>query len=311
MVDTDLFYFKILSEKLNYTNASKELFISQSALSKSISRLEKKLGFPLFVRNTREVELTAAGKVFYKDVIEILDTLQQSIDRARAIHRKHEAVVRIGGHYANPKIYAAFDAMRARLAADGEPLQIEPDLRHVGSIERKPDLNDPYEDAVNGINDINILYSSNKLKESTLITVPLFSEPIAFLMPKNSRWASQTSIDLRDIADGCLIRTTTYYTYYWSICDLLQSAGIEQPRTKMRVADSMRDLVQLRANDEVLVLPESVASLIPVAEANEIVRIPCSDQDARVDVLATYLPEKSSDQVEHCIQELVEVTKDW
>ena len=81
---SDLENFKVLAEKLNFTNAAKALFMSQPSLSKSIGRLEDRLGFSLFDRNTREVELTAAGRSFYKDTIELLDLYEQAVTRARA-----------------------------------------------------------------------------------------------------------------------------------------------------------------------------------------------------------------------------------
>ena len=47
----------------NISRAAKELFISQPAISKSISKLEESLGMALFIRNSRGVSLTAEGQV--------------------------------------------------------------------------------------------------------------------------------------------------------------------------------------------------------------------------------------------------------
>lgn len=54
--------FLTIARTLNYANAAKELFLSQSALSLSIKSLEEELGGKLFQRNTRHVELTQDGK---------------------------------------------------------------------------------------------------------------------------------------------------------------------------------------------------------------------------------------------------------
>ena len=40
---------------LSFSEASKQLFISQSAVSQSIKVLEKKLNQPLFIRSTKKV----------------------------------------------------------------------------------------------------------------------------------------------------------------------------------------------------------------------------------------------------------------
>lgn len=51
-----------VSEKLNFSEASRELFITQSTLSQQISKLEQELDIQLFERNSHEVTLTEAGK---------------------------------------------------------------------------------------------------------------------------------------------------------------------------------------------------------------------------------------------------------
>ena len=55
-------YFVKLAETLNFSTASKELFISQSTLSHQILQLENELQQPLFQRNSHEVSLTEAGQ---------------------------------------------------------------------------------------------------------------------------------------------------------------------------------------------------------------------------------------------------------
>ena len=52
----------------SFSEASKKLFISQSAVSQSIKTLEKKLGQTLFIRSTKKVQLTAAGALLLKHI---------------------------------------------------------------------------------------------------------------------------------------------------------------------------------------------------------------------------------------------------
>ncbi len=58
-------YFVSLADNLSFTKAAQECFIVQTAMSRQIAALEAELGVQLFVRNTRTVELTEAGKEFY------------------------------------------------------------------------------------------------------------------------------------------------------------------------------------------------------------------------------------------------------
>ncbi len=58
-------YFISAAENLNFTKAAKDCFITQTAMSQLIANMEKELGFKLFLRNNRNMSLTAAGQTFY------------------------------------------------------------------------------------------------------------------------------------------------------------------------------------------------------------------------------------------------------
>lgn len=68
--------FIAVSQCLNFSKAADMLFISQPTLSHSISNLEKKLGSPLLVRNTKSVKLTRAGELFLPAAIKIVELYQ-------------------------------------------------------------------------------------------------------------------------------------------------------------------------------------------------------------------------------------------
>lgn len=61
---TPLKYFVKLADVLSFTEASKELFITQSTLSLSIKQLEEELGVTLFDRIGKKIYLTDAGRDF-------------------------------------------------------------------------------------------------------------------------------------------------------------------------------------------------------------------------------------------------------
>ena len=58
--------FYHVATTLSFSEASKQLFISQSAVSQSIKVLEKKLSQPLFIRSTKKVQLTPEGEILLK-----------------------------------------------------------------------------------------------------------------------------------------------------------------------------------------------------------------------------------------------------
>lgn len=61
-----VFYY--VATTLSFSEASKLLYISQSAVSQSIKVLEKKLEQSLFIRSTKKVQLTPQGEILLKHI---------------------------------------------------------------------------------------------------------------------------------------------------------------------------------------------------------------------------------------------------
>lgn len=89
-------YFLTLAETLNFTDAADILYISQPGLSKQIGALENELGFRLFVRNKRVVELTPEGESLYKDWSVLFKMYDSSVYNARVIGQRAVGNLKIG-----------------------------------------------------------------------------------------------------------------------------------------------------------------------------------------------------------------------
>jgi len=70
-----VFYY--VATSLSFSEASKKLFISQSAVSQSIKTLERKLEQNLFIRSTKRVSLTPAGKLLLKHIEPAMNLIQR------------------------------------------------------------------------------------------------------------------------------------------------------------------------------------------------------------------------------------------
>lgn len=89
-------YFISVAKHLNFTVASKELFISQAAISKQISNLEKELNVKLLDRNTRFVQLTQAGEIFLEEAIEIINRIDNAVLKMEEATTDNIGILKIG-----------------------------------------------------------------------------------------------------------------------------------------------------------------------------------------------------------------------
>ena len=81
----ELVHFTTVADALHFGAAAEKLGISQPPLSRSIARLERRLGFALFYRTTRRISLTPAGEVFLADCRRLLTEMDGAIRRAQRV----------------------------------------------------------------------------------------------------------------------------------------------------------------------------------------------------------------------------------
>ncbi|PNV60626.1 LysR family transcriptional regulator [Clostridium sp. chh4-2] len=80
----------------NISKAAKELYISQPAISKAISKLEDSLNVSLFVRNSRGVHLTDEGQLLFEHAKSAFDSLSRAENELKRIKEFNIGHIRIG-----------------------------------------------------------------------------------------------------------------------------------------------------------------------------------------------------------------------
>ncbi|MDD4187585.1 MAG: LysR family transcriptional regulator [Bacilli bacterium] len=88
--------FYVVANAGNITKASKELMISQPAISKTIKNLENQLGGQLFVRTKRGVVLTDEGKEFYIYIKQAIEFIYNAENKFTDLINLETGSVRIG-----------------------------------------------------------------------------------------------------------------------------------------------------------------------------------------------------------------------
>jgi DNA-binding transcriptional LysR family regulator len=79
-------YVLAVAKDRSFTLAAKRIHISQSAISEQVRLLEDEVGFPIFNRTSRGIQLTDHGRLFLHEAERVYNELLGLTDKARALH---------------------------------------------------------------------------------------------------------------------------------------------------------------------------------------------------------------------------------
>jgi epsilon-lactone hydrolase len=89
--------FVAVADELNFSRAAARLYLSQPALSRQISSLERLVGCELLRRSTHRVELTLAGEALLGRARELLQSLDEAVSVTRSLGG--ELLARVNRHW--------------------------------------------------------------------------------------------------------------------------------------------------------------------------------------------------------------------
>lgn len=95
MYNTQLDTFICVAEEGSFSKAAAKLFISTQAVVKQINALESTTGLTLLIRTHRGVTLTDAGRSFFWDAKDLIQSSKEMVTRARRAETQKQ-VVRLG-----------------------------------------------------------------------------------------------------------------------------------------------------------------------------------------------------------------------
>lgn len=113
MFDFRLKVFYTVANRLNFTKAAAELFITQPAVTKHIHEIENHFKVKLFDRKGSKIELTAAGDILLQHAKKIFADYSNLEFELNSLNHRHDGKLRIGAsttiaQYVLPPVLAAF-----------------------------------------------------------------------------------------------------------------------------------------------------------------------------------------------------------
>lgn len=184
--------FVTIAECESMAKAAKRLFVSRSALSQNLKRLEAELNCELFTREHNRLVITPFGEIVLehsKSIIKELSATQEGIEREK---RKQAAMVRIG-HFSMPLCYFKMPHMAQEL----------PNITFEVRIEKADTLCDGL---IDGEYDLVIVPSSISYPAG-VSSVVIETERACLSVPASSRLYGRQSVKLSELAGEKLFLT--------------------------------------------------------------------------------------------------------
>src|SRR5947209_16487030 len=91
----DLVAFITVARERNFTRAAAQLGVSQSALSRTVAGLERRIGLQLLTRTTRSVSLTEAGERLLSAIRPRFEEIEAEVASLRGMTNRPSGTVRI------------------------------------------------------------------------------------------------------------------------------------------------------------------------------------------------------------------------
>ncbi|MET9677654.1 LysR substrate-binding domain-containing protein [Streptomyces sp. NPDC006482] len=182
-------HFVAVAEDRHFTRAAERLMVSQSGLSASIRALERELRAPLFVRSTRRVTLTEAGRALLVEAERVLAHVRAAHEAVAAVQGVLRGTLSLGTEQCVAGVHVAglLAAFRRR-----HP-DVEIRLRQEGGLALA-------EDVAAGRLDLAFAYRT-RADSDQLRSVPLAAEPMTLLChPGHPLAATWPVLALPDLA---------------------------------------------------------------------------------------------------------------
>ncbi|THE10514.1 LysR family transcriptional regulator [Bacillus timonensis] len=180
--------FLVLSKVQNITKAAKILSLTQSALSKSIARLEQDIGVTLFERNSRGVSLNTYGNIFLEHANRAVQEMTDAQEKIHSIVDSTSGIISFGFI---PSLRPSFVPNLIR-----HYLQESPGVRFqlsqgvTGEIIRKLETTE-----------VDLVFCSPQDKVENISAISIINEELFLVVPKNHSLSNRNFVDLSEVAN--------------------------------------------------------------------------------------------------------------
>ncbi|MDA3630404.1 LysR substrate-binding domain-containing protein [Saccharopolyspora oryzae] len=242
-------YFDAVAETCHFGRAAERLHLAQPALSQAVRRLEAELGVRLLARTTRQVQLTAAGEFFHREIRRILGELDASVLGAKSIAEGSRGLLRVGFTATSAFTQLARLSRMVRSSLPGVVLEVQADLLTPAQVDRLLD----------GRLDLGVL--RGPVAEPGIETRTLLQESLVLALPADHRLVPESALEVVDVsADEFVAYADARSAVNEAVVSSCRRAGFS-PDITHRAPGTAALLALVAAGLGVALVPDSVRSM--------------------------------------------------
>lgn len=207
-------YFLAVADTRSFTRAAERLHVTQPTLSHQIKQLESMVGTVLFERNTKEIGLTAAGRLFKPYCERILKEIETSALAISELEGLMRGTLRV----------AVFHSFSHSMLP---PILSEFALRYPGVhvIARLVPRADMERDLLNAELDFAVAYTTDD--NDQIVADRLFDEELVMVVGSKHSHAGRNRMPMRDLAKLPLVLLTPEFGARQFVDKFLSEAGLQ------------------------------------------------------------------------------------
>ncbi|GAB3757717.1 LysR family transcriptional regulator [Ramlibacter monticola] len=236
----DIDYFLAVARHGQVRRAASALGLSQPALTKGLHRLEKELGFPLFIRGARGMTLTPVAEQFRQRTQILRASLGDAIKEAADLHLGALGLLRVG--------VSPLYAQRLFVPACVQLHEQRPAAR----VRVMINLNDALVSALRlGDLDLSISALPGVLAED-LETIPLIKDDLRLVVREDHPLLSRRRVRIQDLASAEWMLPGPDVAARRSVEARLAAAGLPPPRIAVEVSNTAVQLSSLLVHSDLV-----------------------------------------------------------
>ncbi|MCW3481990.1 LysR substrate-binding domain-containing protein [Neisseriaceae bacterium JH1-16] len=244
-------YFLAVAEERHFTRAAERVGIQQPPLSLQIKQLEEELGTPLFLRQSRGVDLTEAGAAFVEEARAILARVDQAKTHIQRLSRGEAGRIRIGfagATYFEPAVPALIRDYRSRYP----DVQLQPEQSNTAELVQR---------LIDGEIDAAFVHTPIGA-DPTLACLPLVDEAMLLALPASHPLSGEPAVPLAALADDTFILLPRAISpgLYDRLIAAFQQAGFT-PRLGLEAPQIVSIVPMVAAGFGVSLVPRAVSQI--------------------------------------------------